>query len=136
MFFFRFRGLSFDFVLVFDGMFLTGIRRIVSTFGMRCRLFEPGQPLFRRRLSLIPSSFVAAATAAVAAAAAAGAGAALFPRGIRVGAFRFFAPFFLFSRQVPGRTFPVEIFYTPTPERDYVEAAVRTVVQIHKVRWT
>lgn len=35
--------------------------------------------------------------------------------------------------QVPGRTFPVEIFYTPTPERDYVEAAVRTVVQIHKV---
>lgn len=37
--------------------------------------------------------------------------------------------------QVPGRTFPVEIFYTPTPERDYVEAAVRTVVQIHKVRF-
>lgn len=36
--------------------------------------------------------------------------------------------------KVPGRTFPVEIFYTPTPERDYVEAAVRTVVQIHKVR--
>lgn len=35
--------------------------------------------------------------------------------------------------KVPGRTFPVEIFYTPTPERDYVEAAVRTVVQIHKV---
>ncbi|CAN0085201.1 unnamed protein product, partial [Ectocarpus sp. 8 AP-2014] len=34
--------------------------------------------------------------------------------------------------KVPGRTFPVEIFYTPTPERDYVEAAVRTVVQIHK----
>ena len=38
--------------------------------------------------------------------------------------------------KVPGRTFPVEIFYTPTPERDYVEAAVRTVVQIHKVRHT
>lgn len=32
---------------------------------------------------------------------------------------------------VPGRTFPVEIFYTPEPERDYVEAAVRTVLQIH-----
>lgn len=32
---------------------------------------------------------------------------------------------------VPGRTFPVEIFYTPEPERDYLEAAVRTVVQIH-----
>ncbi|KAK4226997.1 putative Pre-mRNA-splicing factor ATP-dependent RNA helicase PRP43 [Podospora fimiseda] len=34
---------------------------------------------------------------------------------------------------VPGRTFPVEIFYTPEPERDYVEAAVRTVLQIHAV---
>lgn len=32
---------------------------------------------------------------------------------------------------VPGRTFPVEIFYTPEPERDYLEAAIRTVVQIH-----
>jgi pre-mRNA-splicing factor ATP-dependent RNA helicase DHX15/PRP43 len=34
--------------------------------------------------------------------------------------------------KVPGRTFPVEIFYTPEPEKDYVEAAVRTVVQIHQ----
>lgn len=32
---------------------------------------------------------------------------------------------------VPGRLFPVEIFYTPEPERDYLEAAVRTVLQIH-----
>jgi pre-mRNA-splicing factor ATP-dependent RNA helicase DHX15/PRP43 len=32
---------------------------------------------------------------------------------------------------VPGRTHPVEIFYTPAPERDYVEAALRTVLQIH-----
>ncbi|KAI6190495.1 RNA helicase [Aphelenchoides bicaudatus] len=32
---------------------------------------------------------------------------------------------------VPGRTFPVEIFYTPEAERDYLEAAVRTVMQIH-----
>ena len=32
---------------------------------------------------------------------------------------------------IPGRTFPVEIFYTPEPERDYLEAARRTVVQIH-----
>ncbi|KAI1303140.1 Pre-mRNA-splicing factor ATP-dependent RNA helicase DHX15 [Halotydeus destructor] len=32
---------------------------------------------------------------------------------------------------VPGRTHPVEIFYTPEPERDYLEAAVRTVIQIH-----
>jgi pre-mRNA-splicing factor ATP-dependent RNA helicase DHX15/PRP43 len=34
--------------------------------------------------------------------------------------------------KVPGRTHPVEIFYTPEPERDYVEAAVRTAVQIHQ----
>mmetsp|Transcript_4239 Transcript_4239/g.12510 ORF Transcript_4239/g.12510 Transcript_4239/m.12510 type:complete len:714 (+) Transcript_4239:205-2346(+) len=33
--------------------------------------------------------------------------------------------------KVPGRTHPVEIFYTPEPERDYVEAAVRTAAQIH-----
>ena len=32
---------------------------------------------------------------------------------------------------VPGRTHPVEIYYTPEPERDYVEAALRTVLQIH-----
>ncbi|KAI8097637.1 P-loop containing nucleoside triphosphate hydrolase protein [Halteromyces radiatus] len=32
---------------------------------------------------------------------------------------------------VPGRTFPVEIFYTPEPERDYLEAAIRTVLQVH-----
>ena len=32
---------------------------------------------------------------------------------------------------VPGRTHPVEIFYTPKPERDYLEAAIRTVIQIH-----
>ena len=36
------------------------------------------------------------------------------------------------SVQVPGRTHPVEIFYTPEPERDYVEAAVRTTLQIHQ----
>ncbi|KAI8895374.1 P-loop containing nucleoside triphosphate hydrolase protein [Globomyces pollinis-pini] len=32
---------------------------------------------------------------------------------------------------VPGRTFPVEIYYTPEPEKDYVEAAIRTTLQIH-----
>ena len=32
---------------------------------------------------------------------------------------------------VPGRTFPVEVFYTPNPEKDYLEAAIRTVLQIH-----
>ena len=32
--------------------------------------------------------------------------------------------------KVPGRLHPVEIFYTPEPERDYLEAAIRTVVQV------
>ncbi|KAK8107357.1 pre-mRNA splicing factor ATP-dependent RNA helicase prp43 [Apiospora kogelbergensis] len=32
---------------------------------------------------------------------------------------------------VPGRTHPVEIYYTPEAEKDYVEAAIRTVLQIH-----
>lgn len=32
---------------------------------------------------------------------------------------------------IPGRLHPVEIYYTPEPEKDYVEAAVRTAVQIH-----
>ncbi|KAL2916218.1 DEAH-box ATP-dependent RNA helicase prp43 [Polyrhizophydium stewartii] len=32
---------------------------------------------------------------------------------------------------VPGRKFPVEIYYTPEPERDYLEASIRTVLQIH-----
>jgi pre-mRNA-splicing factor ATP-dependent RNA helicase DHX15/PRP43 len=34
-------------------------------------------------------------------------------------------------QKVPGRMYPVEIFYTPEPERDYLEAAIRTVIQIH-----
>ncbi|CAD7698745.1 unnamed protein product [Ostreobium quekettii] len=33
--------------------------------------------------------------------------------------------------KVPGRLHPVEIFYTQDPEADYLEAAIRTVVQIH-----
>jgi pre-mRNA-splicing factor ATP-dependent RNA helicase DHX15/PRP43 len=33
--------------------------------------------------------------------------------------------------RVPGRLHPVEVFYTQQPERDYLEAAVRTCVQIH-----
>lgn len=32
---------------------------------------------------------------------------------------------------VPGRTHPVEIYYTPEFQRDYFDSAVRTVVQIH-----
>lgn len=34
---------------------------------------------------------------------------------------------------MPGRMFPVEIFYTPEPEKDYLVAAIRTVLQIHTV---
>jgi len=32
---------------------------------------------------------------------------------------------------VPGRLHPVEIFYTEAPERDYLEAAIRTALQVH-----
>lgn len=32
---------------------------------------------------------------------------------------------------IPGRAYSVEIFYTPEPEPDYLEAAVRTTIQIH-----
>ena len=32
---------------------------------------------------------------------------------------------------IPGRMFPVDIFYTKAPEADYVDAAVVTVLQIH-----
>lgn len=34
--------------------------------------------------------------------------------------------------KVPGRTHPVEVFYTQEPEPDYVEAAMRTVLMIHR----
>jgi pre-mRNA-splicing factor ATP-dependent RNA helicase DHX15/PRP43 len=34
--------------------------------------------------------------------------------------------------KVPGRTHPVEVFYTQAPEPDYVEAAIRTVLYIHQ----
>eukprot|EP01124_Arcella_intermedia_P022454 TRINITY_DN3343_c0_g1_i1.p1 TRINITY_DN3343_c0_g1~~TRINITY_DN3343_c0_g1_i1.p1 ORF type:complete len:752 (+),score=116.29 TRINITY_DN3343_c0_g1_i1:332-2257(+) len=33
--------------------------------------------------------------------------------------------------KIPGRMYSVEIFYTPEPARDYLEAAIRTVIQIH-----
>lgn len=32
---------------------------------------------------------------------------------------------------IPGRLHPVEILYALQPEKDYLEAAVRTAVQIH-----
>jgi pre-mRNA-splicing factor ATP-dependent RNA helicase DHX15/PRP43 len=34
--------------------------------------------------------------------------------------------------KVPGRTHPVEVFYTSKPEANYVEAAVRTTMHIHE----
>ncbi|RLV93831.1 Pre-mRNA-splicing factor ATP-dependent RNA helicase PRP43 [Spathaspora sp. JA1] len=37
---------------------------------------------------------------------------------------------------VPGRTHPVEIYYTPEFQRDYVDAAIRTVLQIHATEET
>lgn len=33
--------------------------------------------------------------------------------------------------RIPGRRFPVEVFYTPSPEADYLDAAVVTTLQIH-----
>ncbi|KAL7269307.1 Salivary acidic proline-rich phosphoprotein 1/2 [Rhizina undulata] len=33
--------------------------------------------------------------------------------------------------QVPGRQFPVELYHSPDPVADYVDAALRTVFQIH-----
>ncbi len=35
--------------------------------------------------------------------------------------------------KIPGRTFPVEIFYATTPAKDIVDESVRTVVQIHNI---
>jgi len=32
---------------------------------------------------------------------------------------------------VPGRTFPVEVYYTPEYQKDYLDSAMRTVLQIH-----
>lgn len=34
---------------------------------------------------------------------------------------------------VPGRMYPVEIFYTPEPEKDYLIASIRSVIQIHVI---
>ncbi|KAI0791356.1 pre-mRNA-splicing factor ATP-dependent RNA helicase PRP43 [Abortiporus biennis] len=36
--------------------------------------------------------------------------------------------------KVPGRTYPVEVFYTKEPELDYVEAAMRAVLMIHRAQ--
>jgi pre-mRNA-splicing factor ATP-dependent RNA helicase DHX15/PRP43 len=42
---------------------------------------------------------------------------------------KYFSPAPLLT--VPGRTFPVEVFYSANPEKDYLEAAIRTAVHIH-----
>lgn len=34
--------------------------------------------------------------------------------------------------KIPGRAHPIEVFYTQEPEPDYVEAAIRTVLMIHR----
>lgn len=33
---------------------------------------------------------------------------------------------------VPGRTFPVELYYSPEPQQDYLQASIQTVLYIHK----
>ncbi|KAK9390675.1 P-loop containing nucleoside triphosphate hydrolase protein [Lipomyces mesembrius] len=33
--------------------------------------------------------------------------------------------------EIPGRRYPVDIYYTPQPEANYVQAAVNTIFQIH-----
>ncbi|KAK9361155.1 P-loop containing nucleoside triphosphate hydrolase protein [Lipomyces starkeyi] len=33
--------------------------------------------------------------------------------------------------QIPGRRYPVDIYYTPQPEANYIQAAVNTIFQIH-----
>ena len=48
--------------------------------------------------------------------------------------FQFFddAPIF----RIPGRRFPVHIYYTKAPEADYIDAAVVSVLQIHTTQPT
>jgi pre-mRNA-splicing factor ATP-dependent RNA helicase DHX15/PRP43 len=33
---------------------------------------------------------------------------------------------------IPGRMFPVDVYFSKDPESDYVEAAIRTAVTIHE----
>lgn len=32
---------------------------------------------------------------------------------------------------IPGRIYPVELFYTNEPEKDYLEATIKTAILIH-----
>jgi HrpA-like RNA helicase len=34
--------------------------------------------------------------------------------------------------KIPGRQFPVQLAYTDTPQEDYLDAALKTAIQIHK----
>jgi pre-mRNA-splicing factor ATP-dependent RNA helicase DHX16 len=44
-----------------------------------------------------------------------------------------FSKFFDNARifKIPGRRYPVDIFYTKAPEADYLDAAIVTTLQIH-----
>ena len=33
--------------------------------------------------------------------------------------------------QIPGRTFPVEVFFSKNPVEDYVDSAVKQALQVH-----
>ncbi|KKA30072.1 hypothetical protein TD95_005034 [Thielaviopsis punctulata] len=45
---------------------------------------------------------------------------------------RYFGDCPIFS--VPGRRYPVDIYYTPSPEANYLQAAITTVFQIHSTQ--
>jgi hypothetical protein len=32
--------------------------------------------------------------------------------------------------RIPGRQYPVDVFYTKTPEKDYIDAAMLTCLQV------
>merc|ERR1719171_2935320 len=35
--------------------------------------------------------------------------------------------------KIPGRMYPVDVYYTKIPEIDYISAAVQTIMQIHSI---
>ena len=39
-----------------------------------------------------------------------------------------------FLHKIPGKMYPEEIFYTPKLVTDYLKSAIKTVLQIHKVK--
>ncbi|PHJ25062.1 helicase [Cystoisospora suis] len=44
---------------------------------------------------------------------------------------KFFFPFSIKHLFIPGRLHPIDIFYAPRPEQDYVDAALITILQTH-----